>query len=213
MKMQSFEVLDNPTRKKIILEFIKAQNDKLEYSDIKELVDKDTSRPDYHLNLLVEGGLIKRTKGRGFYKLNEISIQPLRNHFNEPMPICLMGGLGEVSLYTNILKNFEDISISPKKYILITSPERHDDFKKSDKDKYSKISTEIHEIDYQSILRENYPIVHDLLENLIKENIYEYEIICEITGGTKPVSTALFDLSMKYGLRKCYFSGRKIMWI
>lgn len=71
--MPSFEILKNNTRKKIILEFFKTQKI-MTYDYIKNIVKNDTSRPDYHLNLLVENNLIKRIKGRGNYKLNEIMI-------------------------------------------------------------------------------------------------------------------------------------------
>lgn len=212
MSINIYEVLNNPNRKKIVHEFIRIQKD-LDYEHIKKLVIDDTSRPDFHLKRLVEADLLKRVKKRGFYRLNELCIQPLRAYFQEIVPICLIGGLGQIDLFMDILENFEQISIIPKKYILITSPEINKEFKKFKKGKFSKITTEVQELDFQSILRENYPQVYSELESLIIKNIKTLEMICDLTGGTKTVSLALMDLSTKYNLKKCYFSGRKIIWI
>ncbi|MEE9378979.1 MAG: hypothetical protein V3V33_13185 [Candidatus Lokiarchaeia archaeon] len=214
MTTDKFEVLKNPNRERIIREFIDS-NEALEFSFIKDLVsDPDgTSRPDYHLDELVKAGLLKRIKKRGFYKLNERNIQKLRIEFQKTVPVCLVGGLGIPTLFTDILAALEEISILPKKYIMITSPDYHEEFRRFEKGKYSEMKTIVHEFDYQSVLRENYNKVYTELEKIIKKEIYEFEIICEVTGGTKPVSIALLNLSNHYSLRRCYFSGRKIIWI
>ena len=211
--MPSFEILKNNTRKKIILEFFKTQKI-MTYDYIKNIVKNDTSRPDYHLNLLVENNLIKRIKGRGNYKLNEIMIQNLRKAFNIIVPICLIGGLGkEISLFVDVIDALQQLSIIPKKYILATSPEIKEQFNSLKFNKDYQIEIIVHALEYQTILRENYTEIYELFEKIIKEQIYEFEIICELTGSTKPVSIALMVLGEQYRLQRIYFSGKKIMWI
>jgi len=204
---------DKPYRKAIIQMFPIDKFKKISYEDVKEHVKNITNRADYHLQKLVKYNILERAKGRGFYYLNEIAIQPMRKFLNQPVPICLIGGLGDLNLFSSILKAFEQVSLVPKKYILFTSPEVHDNFKTFDKSKFSSIETEVCELDYKNILRENLEKVNKELDNRIKKQIYDYEIICEITGGTKPVSIGLMNLALKYGLRRCYFSGRKILWL
>ena len=186
---------------------------KLSYSTIDTQVKPLTDRADYHLKLLVRYNILKRGKGRGYYFLDEMAIQPMRDILKQPVPICLIGGLGDIDLFSSILDAFEQISLAPKKYILLTSPEVHDSFKTSGRGKYTNIQIEVVELDYQKILRENLEQVITKLDGYIRKEIYDYEIICETTGGTKPVSIGLMNLSLKYGLRRCYFSGRKILWI
>ena len=207
------EIFDNPSRSTIMQMFPLDKRQKIPYDDIKEQVKNLTSRPDYHLSLLVDYGLLRRAKGRGLYLLNEIAIQSLRKYFNETPPICLIGGLGDLSLFTDLLESFEKISITPQKYILFTSPEVNDTFKTIHKGRFARVEIEVHELDYQTVLRENYNTLYEELKKSINEESYNFEIICEITGGTKPVSVALMNLGSIYSLRKSYFSGRKIIWI
>lgn len=212
MSSNSFELLENPNRKKIMKEFITTRRE-LNYEYFTNLLEDDTTRADWHLAKLVEAGFLKRTKQRGYYKLNEQNIQILRNYFGEIVPICLIGGLGQLDLFTDVLEALMRLSVVPIKYILISSPEIHDNFKEVDKGEFSKVSTEFIELDYQSVLRENYPEVHMRLEKALKKEIKEQGIICELTGGTKTVSLALMELSTKYHLKRCYYSGRKIIWL
>lgn len=207
------EIFENPSRNTIMKMFPLDKKQKIPYEDIKEKVKDLTSRPDYHLSLLVEYGLLIRAKGRGLYQLNEIAIQLLRIYFKKTPPICLIGGLGDLTLFTDILEAFEQISRLPKKYILFTSPEVNDNFKVLHKGKFARIITEVHEFDYQTVLRENYNKIYQELKTCFDKEIYDFEIICEITGGTKPISIALMNLGLNYSLRKSYFSGRKIIWI
>ncbi|MFX1260027.1 MAG: hypothetical protein ACFFAN_19430 [Promethearchaeota archaeon] len=217
--MSEFEILENsPTRLKIIEAFLEG-NEVIEYSFVKDLVEKDTNRPDYHLNLLVENNLIRRIKGRGNYKLNEPMIQPLRNKYmkKKKVPIYLIGGLGtQLDLYTDILDALRKVSIIPKTYFLITSKEIKPQFNKT----YKSFSVEITQtkpiletVDFQTVLREGYSELYKKFDEIIKKEIYNYEIICELTGSTKPVTIALMKLAEKYRLQVIYYSGQKINWI
>ena len=94
MSSNSFELLENTNRKKIVKEFITTRRE-LNYEYLTNLLEDDTTRADWHLTKLVEAGFLKRTKQRGYYKLNEQNIQILRNYFSEIVPICLIGGLDE----------------------------------------------------------------------------------------------------------------------
>ena len=211
--MPLFEILGNNVRKKILFEILKTPRN-LNYDNIKEIVKNDTSRPDYHLNLLVENNLILRTKGRGNYQINEKHIQPLRSYFKIKVPICLLGGLGlELSLYVDIIDALKQISIIPNKYILITSPEIKKQFENLNSSEKTQMETVMYDFDYQKILREDYQKVHNVLKNLIQKEIYDFEIICELTGSTKPVSIALMALGEQYNLQRIYFSGKKLIWI
>jgi len=215
--MESFEVLENPVREKIIKEFLKKQ-EILEYQYIKDYVKKDTTRPDYHLNLLVESGLLERTKGRGNYRLNLQNLQLLRNIYKRMTPICLIGGLGkEVELYSEILDMLKNISIIPRKYVIITSPEANKEFEQlSSKDDFKKIydvDTKLHLFDYIKELKGDYDKIQEFSEKLIREHIYNFEIITELTGGTKLITIALVKLAEKYNLRKIYYSSEEIKWL
>ena len=211
--MSHFEILDNNIRKKIILRFLEAKKN-VSYDELKSLIQDETSRPDYHLNLLVENDFIKRIKGRGNYILNEKKIQPLRDEFEIKVPVCLIGGLGtELSLYVDILDALQQLSILPKKYILLTSPEIKAKYNELNYNENYPIKTILQEFDYQAILREKYPKIYNVLETFIKNEIHDFEVICELTGSTKPVSIALMVLGEQYGLQRIYFSGKKIIWI
>lgn len=215
MSIQDFEVLENRNRKKIVNEFIRKKTE-LEYSHISQLLsgEEGTNRPDFHLDVLVKAGILKRLKKRGYYKLNEKVIQPLRGHFNERLPICLIGGLGiYLELVSEILMSLQEFSLLPKKYIFITSPEIKDEFEKLDKSGFVNIDFEIFDYDYQEILRGEIEELYEILEKIIKKEIFSFEIICEITGGTKPVSLALNNLALEYGLNRSYYTGNRIIWL
>ncbi len=216
MTMSIFEVLENPVRDTIIRKFLEEQ-DVINYKEIKELVGKDTSRPDYHLNILVEGGLLERTKGRGNYELNKRMIQPLRKKYETLVPICLIGGIGDISLYRDILEGLKDVSILPKKYILLTSPQIKQDFENAAnetdlKQKYD-VDTEFQLFDYEMELKGDMVKIKDKAEQVIQEHIFDFEIICDLTGGTKLVTIALSNLAEKYNLRTIYFTGEQIKWL
>jgi len=119
----------------------------------------------------------------------------------------------ELSLYVDIIDALKQISIIPNKYILITSPEIKKQFENLNSSEKTQMETVMYEYDYQKILREDYQKVHNVLKNLIQKEIYDFEIICELTGSTKPVSIALMALGEQYNLQRIYFSGKKLIWI
>lgn len=206
---------EDKNREKIISMFLEDNSKEMyEYNEISNyLVNQNMSkRADHHLKRLVKDKMLKKTE-RGSYALNELAIQPLRNYYNKVSPICLIGGLGIPTLFNDILAALEAVSILPRKYILFTSPDYHEEFRRLEKGKYEDIETVVKEFSYQNVLKENYKQLYEEFETSIKEELLKYEVICEITGGTKPVSIALLNLSTKYNLRRCYFSGRKIIWI
>ncbi len=211
--MPSIDILENETRKKIINEFLRVK-DIIDYNDIKKVVEHDTSRPDYHLNLLVENHFIRRIRGRGKYRLNEIMVQPLRELLKIKVPICLIGGLGiEISLYVDVLDALRKVSLIPQKYILLTSPEVKAKFTNLNKELSQKIETILYELDYQTVLRENYAKLKELLDQIVRKEILNFDILCELTGGTKPISIALMELSKEYHLQSIYYSGKKINFL
>jgi len=206
---------EDENREKIILMFLEDDSkETYEYNEINRyLVSQNMSkRADHHLKRLVRDKLLKKTE-RGSYALSELAIQPLRNYYKKIVPICLIGGLGIPTLFNDILAALEAISILPKKYVLFTSPDYHEEFRKLDKGKYEEVETNVKEFSYQNVLKENYKQIYEAFETKLKEELPRFEVVCEITGGTKPVSIALLNLSIKYNLRRFYFSGRKIIWI
>ncbi len=214
--LNTLEILESPIRKKIIRAFLKAKST-VNYKYIKELVKDDTTRADYHLSELVDHNIIERTKGRGNYMLSKTKYTLLRKLYSsEKVPVLLMGGLGQIDLYETILNSLKSISIIPSKYFLITSKDIKPEFNKEYK-KYSaeikKVKLELEVVDFQSVLRGNYPKLYEIFENKIKSEIYDYEIICELTGSTKPVSISLMMLAMRYNLQKIYYTGEKITWL
>ncbi len=127
--------------------------------------------------------------------------------------ICLIGGLGFVDLYVDILDSLEfDYGVVPEKYHLITSPERSREFKDKDLDS-DKVYNVIHEFDFQTVLRENYKQVYSLCKRLIENEKGNFDVVCELTGGTKPVSIALTVLGQEFELPRIYFSGERIIEI
>ncbi len=142
-----------------------------------------------------------------------ISTSDNLNQIKNKNNVCLIGGLGDINLFVDFLDLFElKFKIIPKKYHIITSPEINEKFKdyKLDKDKVNSI---LHLLDYQTELRENYFAVYNKCKTIIDEEKNNYEIICELTGGTKPVSIALMALAEKYNLLRFYYSGKKIISI
>lgn len=116
-------------------------------------------------------------------------------------------------MYVDILDLLEiKFSIIPKKYHLITSPEFNQKFKSFNLDK-DKVNNVVHELDFQTILRENYIEIYNRCKSIIEQEKEDLEIICELTGGTKPVSIALTVLADEYDLLRIYYSGKKIILI
>ncbi|TXT61198.1 MAG: hypothetical protein BAJALOKI1v1_1160003 [Promethearchaeota archaeon] len=215
--MSAFEVLENPVRDTIIRTFLEKKVI-INYNEIKQLVGQDTSRPDYHLNILVESGLLERTRGRGNYELKKEMIQPLRKKYDILVPICLLGGLIDINLYANILDGLkEEVSIIPKKYFILTSPNIKEKFEKEAEkhnltQKYG-VEPLFELFEYDSELKGDISKIRTQAEMVIKKNIFEYEIICDLTGGTKLVTIALSKLSEDYNLRKILFTGEHIKWL
>ncbi|MHA1337989.1 MAG: hypothetical protein ACTSPW_19990 [Promethearchaeota archaeon] len=209
--MESFDILNNKIRKKILKEFLTKKKE-LKYDYFKEFLKDDTSRPDYHLNLLVKNNFLYKIKGRGNYKLNEKLINPLRSYFGIKKPVCLIGGLGDISLYIDVLDALKQYSIIPNKYIIITSPERKKEWEECFNELNGNMKTLIINKEFK-FLREKFEEICNILEEQIKNEIYNHEIICELTGGTKPVSIALMLLGEQYKLQRIYYSGNKIIWI
>jgi len=214
--LPEFEILDNPTRKKIILEFF-GHEKIITYNYIKDLVNDETTRPDYHLTLLVEDNLIKRVKGRGNYQINETMIQPLRKilieeKLIEKVPICLIGGLGEIDLPFKILDELNKYSLVPKKYFLLTSPNINRTFDVDKLKENYQLEPIIHLLDYETELKEDYDLILKICEDDIITVIHNYELICDLTGGTKLVTLGLVELADKYHLQKFYYSGQKLKW-
>lgn len=213
MKLVSeFEVLDNPVREKIIKEFFK-EKEILNYKHIKELVEQDTTRPDYHLNILVESDFLERTKGRGNYELNKEMIQPLRKKYNQMVPICIIGGLGLVSLFEELIEQLKEISILPKKYIILTSEKIKKEFEEEKLDEVSEVEIGMELFDYKEVLRGDYERIYTEAKKLIEQELFKYEVICELTGGTKLVTIALNELADNYHLRKIYYNSETIKWL
>ncbi len=127
--------------------------------------------------------------------------------------LCLIGGLGLIGLYVDILDSLElDYGVVPEKYHLITSPEKHREFKDNDLDS-DKVYNVVHELDFQTVLRENYEQVYTQCKRLIEKEKDNFNIVCELTGGTKPVSIALTVLGQEFDLPRIYFSGERIIEI
>ncbi len=212
--MPTFEVLENPVRDTIIRKFLE-KKEIINYKEIKALVGEDTSRPDYHLNILVESGFVERTKGRGNYELNKQKIQLLRKRYEILVPICLIGGLGDVSLYANILDSLREVSIIPKEYFLLTSLKVKNKFRKSFSENNIQKKYDVKEsfqiFNYETELKGDIIEIKDQAEKIIQKKIIEYEVICELTGGTKLATIALSNLSEKYNLRK--ITGDQIKWL
>lgn len=212
--MVSFEVLEFPVREKIIKEFLR-KKDILKFKYIKEFVNH--SRPDYHLDKLVESKLLEHPEW-GIYRLNLENIQSLREKYKIKTPICLIGGLGEnLDLYSDILDKLKSISIIPRKYIILTSPKINKKFEeKSFKEDFKKkydVETELHLFKFEEELKSDLDKIQEVSENLIRDHIYDFEIITELTGGTKLITMALFILADKYNLDKIYFNGKEIKWL
>ncbi|MBN1800384.1 MAG: DUF1887 family protein [Candidatus Lokiarchaeota archaeon] len=126
---------------------------------------------------------------------------------------CMLGGLGDVELFVDLLDALErDYGIVPKKYVLITSPEIHEKFKKGDLN-LDKVRSEIYEFDFQTVLREDIQKLKIVFKDIIDKIEKNHEIICDITGGTKPVSIALMSIATEKKLLKIYFSGRHFIKI
>lgn len=143
----------------------------------------------------------------------KMSKYDISKHIKNKERVCLIGGLGVTSLYVGILDSLKKLKIVPKKYILITSPEIQNEFNKLNITNPHQIINDVHALDYQTVLRENYIEVYNMCRNIIESNIRDFEMVCELTGGTKPVSIALTVLAEKFNLLRIYYSGRTLIRI
>ena len=204
-------LLTHEARKQVIQLLLDRK--RAEYSEIVSLVGMQTTRPDYHLSLLVKEGILHREE-RGTYTINPRAISSLRQKFNIVVPIVLVGGLGtEITLYADILDALAQQSILPRKYVLLTSPEIGIQFNKTYPEEKRDIETQLIQLEYPRILRGNLSLLREKLTEIVEELLGRNNLICELTGGTKPVTIALLEISHNYNLRKMYFSGKKILWL
>lgn len=204
-------LLTEEARKRLIQVLLDRK--RAEYPELAKAVKEYTSRPDHHLSVLVKAKLLRR-EGRGTYTINPMALSGLRQQFNIVVPVALIGGLGkELTLYADILDALAKQSILPRKYVLITSPEIGEEFENTYPKEQRTIETDVIKLDYTTVLRENLPLIREKFEKLFEALIVENELICELTGGTKPVTITLLELAHRNNLRKFYFSGRRILWL
>lgn len=176
--------------------------------DLSEIMK--TSLNDF----LKNSGLLLYNQEKDIYSLKKEKIQLIRNILGIKVPLMLIGGLGDIKLYSDVLDALETIlNLIPSKYFIITSPEINKEFQTKLSQTQPQMLITVQEFDYREVLRGDYYKIYNSLEQVIRENIEKYEIICEITGGTKPVSITLIVLGKLYGLKRYYFSSRDLIEI
>ncbi|MBD3342812.1 MAG: hypothetical protein GF353_27185 [Candidatus Lokiarchaeota archaeon] len=207
------EILENPSRKRIIELFPLDKYLKIPYIDIKDDLGALTSRPDYHLNILKEHGLLKSAKGRGLYQLNEIAIQPLRNHFNKALSISVLSGISDIAHCGKLIHGLKEISIVPNKHILFVKSSFLPKVETYVNSNPYQVKYKIIEIEKNLIEHNDYNGVYEVIEKRLKKEIYDAELICDLSDNPQLITIILQNLSLKFGLRRCLLKDEKIVWI
>ncbi len=193
--------------RKVILSFL-CGREKAEFSEIIGRV-KVSRRVDYHVRFLIREGVIEKIE-RGVYRVKPGLLSIVRHVLDIKMPLLLIGGLGEeVTLYKDLRDALEVHGYKPDKVLYVTSPEVREKFFKV----YGEVGVNFIVQPYKEVLRENLDKLIEITGRAVEENIFNHEILVDLTGGTKPLTIALLRQAVNYNLKALYFSGRKIIWI
>ncbi|MFX0174079.1 MAG: hypothetical protein ACFE9L_19510 [Candidatus Hodarchaeota archaeon] len=203
-------VLESPIRKKIIQRIL-AQGGEISYQQAVQAFGNIGGRLDYQFSVLVSDGLLERAV-RGKYRISPSCIQELRNLFGIVSPIALIGGIGkDLSLLTDLSQALHKMSIVPSHRVVITSPEIAQHLREDTL--IDQTHLEIIVFGFQDILREKPREIKAAIQEWVFSHYLEYTIIADLTGGTKPVTIALFDLGRQYRWQLIYYSSRQLIWL
>ena len=179
------EIVKNSLNQEIIELFLKKSNI-LSYNDIKQSINKEDNLIKESFEVLIENNIIEHSKEKEVYSLKKEIIQPIRDELKFKAPILLIGGLGDIKLYTDVLDALETLlNLKPSKYFIITSPEINSDFQRHLSQTQPQMQVIVNEFDYRNVLRGDYNTLYQAFKKEIYDNVVKNEIIFEIKGGNK----------------------------
>ncbi len=201
------EVLEDPTRRNIVRELALKNKETfiILYRDVLHL-KKTTAR--HHLKFLVDNNVIQRIKVSGsrtnLLQINPLVIHDVRTFLQINKPYLFIGMLGKEKFSLEIESSFhalEKQNIHVEKMVFFCGKinQNEIDTDQELKQLVSKSNTEI-------IFTELYNIEKVLkdMNQFILRIIFDYQIIANVTRGTKIHSIALYQLARDYGFSRYY---------
>lgn len=201
------EILEDPTREKILKELLNRRKETfiILYRDVLHLKES-TAR--HHLKYLIKNDVIQRSKKVGtrtsILQINPLFIHEIRSLLHIVKPLAYIGMIGKENFAEEIESSV--LSLTSQNYYLekvfifcgINNKEELVKDKKI-KNLQSKLSIEIiytELFDFEKVLKD--------INNLILRIIFDYQLVANITRGTKIHSIALYQLARDYGFLSFY---------
>ena len=201
------EVLEDPTRRNIVKELALKNQETfiILYRDVLHL--KETTAR-HHLKFLVDNNIIQRIKMSGsrtnLLQINPLVIHDVRSFLHINRPYLFIGMLGKEKFSLEIdssLHALENQNIHVEKMVFFCGKNNQNiiDSDQELKQLVSKSNIEI-------IFTELYDIEKVLkdMNQFILRIIFDYQIIANVTRGTKIHSIALYQLARDYGFSRYY---------
>ena len=171
----------------------------------------------FNLQALEGAGLIRRSRGRNNWKAKFAEIVPekiqlVRKYFGITVPIVCMGGLDDPEHVRGVRRVFRnDTNLTPLKYIFVIS----NNFKR----KIAGIPKDtVFEEFEENILEEDFEEVYRKIRSIVEREITNYEVVLDLTCGSRVCVLSLFKIAWEFGLR-CFYvqrwgeNERRVIWI
>ena len=201
------EVLEDPTRRIIVRELALKNQETfiILYRDVLHL--KETTAR-HHIKFLVDNNIIQRIRVSGtrtnLLQINPLVIHDVRSFLQIDKPYLFIGMLGKDNFGVEIessLLSLEKQNIHSEKMVFFCGKNNQIEID-SDKELMHLVS----KYNIEIIFTELYDIEKVLkdMNQLILRIIFDYQIIANVTRGTKIHSIALYQLARDYGFSRYY---------
>ncbi len=198
------EILKNPTKRKIV-EYLCLKG-KGDFAEITRSIPT-SKRVDYHVRFLFLERVLEKL-GRGTYTVNTTILCMVRSILAIQKPLMIVGGIKDEMEYNlDVYSSLEPYGYKPDKITYFAPSETR-------KKLTGKIKKGVEFKTYpEEVLKNDLRKVSREVEEFILENLQNYELLIDLTSGTKPVIISLLQDSIKYNLKALYFSGRRVDWV
>jgi DNA-binding transcriptional ArsR family regulator len=175
------------------------------------LDDVSDARLYHNLTQLEEAGIIRRRRDWKV-KYAEIvpeMIQGVREHLAVKAPALYIGSIDEDPWVIRRVRQvlLDRSRVNPKKYIFLTTDEM--------KGKVSGITDDVEIMAMaDKIIKHSFDGVYQAVRSLVESNILEYEIVFDVTCGSRFTAMAFFGLAHEFNLRAFYIlDDQRLIWI
>lgn len=158
-----------------------------------------------NLQVLESVGLIRRCRSLDNWKtkLAEIvpeKIQIVRKYFEVSVPVVCVGGLEDPEHLIDVRTVLER-ELKPSKYIYLVREDL--------KNRFSGVSEKItFEVFKQDVWEEGFEELYSRVKRIVEQEIADFEVVFDMTNGSRVCILALSKLSWEYNLR-CFYIQKK----